>query len=452
MNKQFMLSLSVVMAVHAAGASQIWADPVLCANIGHEHSVLEIAPIFPDGMLGEYTLYDERQTTYDSIVFDAFEVNFATGQPANGLAQGGFDPICSSAPTCWDPRFDPCFDPDIRWYGMSISGTLCRFAEYVRRIASVRSLDGGDIQDHYVRALRVGFAPFPLLAIQSSEREQEDLSGFYMAVRIYRGAPGCSNPDEGMLLGGAAFRVVGENLMPREFSWVYVDLAENCIDLWVPNGEFAYDIAFYGDPGLTQYRNSTQSVLWTPKDPSSQGEVLSSSIYELDLNSAGTPTWMCQTYLACGTTLVPAAAFYSESLGDQPCLRLVVDSQDYPLRAGDQVTVTITDPSGPTSDTVALLWSNMRCPTGPGSGCEINRPGLGWCADLCLTLPADPRDQMICEKQLVNGTTTCTFTIPCDAEGQRYYLRAAKKNTCPDSCVSNIVGGRVGAPLPGDCP
>lgn len=116
-----------------------------------------------------------------------------------------------------------------------------------------------------------------------------------------------------------------------------------------------------------------------------------------------------------------------------PCLGLDVSN----LVAGSPGRFTVTGDPG---QTVGVLYS-LRTGT-----FTIPNPGrLGWCVDLGLRLPADPRSQIVCQGTVNGlGEFVCNVPIPPAARGLTVYFQAAARNTCPDYCSSDVVSRVVG--------
>ena len=114
-----------------------------------------------------------------------------------------------------------------------------------------------------------------------------------------------------------------------------------------------------------------------------------------------------------------------------PCLGLDVSQ----LTAGFPGTFTVTGTPG---DTVAILYSFQ-------AGSFVLNNVQGWCLDLGLRLPADPRSNLVAQGTVNGlGEFIATVPIPLQARGLTVLFQAAARNTCPDTCESDVVSRVVG--------
>ncbi len=136
---------------------------------------------------------------------------------------------------------------------------------------------------------------------------------------------------------------------------------------------------------------------------------------------------------AFGATSVYYDDFTMNQTGDcvaPPCLELTLD------RLLGNLKSTWTISGGTEGDTVALVYGT-RAGTTAGEQ-------LGYCFD--FGIKGVNADKLICQKQLgAGGTVDCTKNIPGgNFIGLEILTQAAKKATCPDPCMSNIVTEVIG--------
>ncbi|MFW5652717.1 MAG: hypothetical protein ACOC0P_01625 [Planctomycetota bacterium] len=126
-------------------------------------------------------------------------------------------------------------------------------------------------------------------------------------------------------------------------------------------------------------------------------------------------------------------SYEADAASSGPCLGLDVAQ----LTAGLPGTFTVTGDPG---TTVAVLYSLQT------GSFTIGDPGrLGWCVDLGLNLPADPRSQIAAQGQTNSlGEFVATIPIPLPAQGLTVYFQAAAQGTCPDFCSSDVVTRVIG--------
>lgn len=123
---------------------------------------------------------------------------------------------------------------------------------------------------------------------------------------------------------------------------------------------------------------------------------------------------------------VPLGTFTFTKISEE-CLGLCVAN----LVAGQNASITVT--GGTPFETVAVLWSTSLGSYQANSG--------GWCVDFGLQIPAsNPASRLAATGQFdANGEFTATVAVPGSAGGTALKLQAAEMNTCPESCMSNIV-------------
>lgn len=116
---------------------------------------------------------------------------------------------------------------------------------------------------------------------------------------------------------------------------------------------------------------------------------------------------------------------------NQDCLGLTVDN----LVSNKQAIFAV---SGATPGaTVAVLYSTQTGQFSYSSG--------GWCLDFGLKIPANKAPSRVVVMGVANssGNYTNSKRIPGSAQGLMIHFQAGEKDTCPDSCMSNIVSDTV---------
>lgn len=132
----------------------------------------------------------------------------------------------------------------------------------------------------------------------------------------------------------------------------------------------------------------------------------------------------------CPDPLGIMACFYAES-NQTPCLDLVIEGN----QAGSDMLCTVSNitPYGE----AAVIYS--------GKIGSFQFEGYGWCLDLGLYFKnlGDLRNKIVggVSKQDNNGDgqVKIVVKIPCKTGGKTIFFQAVQKNTCPDTCSSNVV-------------
>lgn len=124
--------------------------------------------------------------------------------------------------------------------------------------------------------------------------------------------------------------------------------------------------------------------------------------------------------------VLPLGTFTFERI-NAPCLDLCVEN----LVAGEEVTVSVG--GGVPGEDVVVLWGLQN-----GNG---SFEGFGWCVDFGFDVPFNMVDSRIVARGVFDETGQYSETrlVPVGLSGQRIRLQAAMGNTCPESCMSNLI-------------
>lgn len=250
----------------------------------------------------------------------------------------------------------------------------------------------------------------------------------------------CTGPDLGSVYDGILYDFGILNSSTNS-SWYFADV-DNLCDAGLfhqlpfqPDGGYQMILAKDFDPnnGTFTLASCAQPMLWgtKPNNPSQQGKIGWADDNPVDGQHTAPDECYDFTFGLCPEPLGTMVAFYADGGSTQACLDLSVDN----LVAGEEAVITITDPAGGSAE-VVVLFSLAR-------GSRIINGTLGWCLDLGLALPPDPRDNVICQGVTNAGTFTCTVSIPSQARGVTVHFQAGKRGTCPDSCESSVVTATV---------
>lgn len=116
---------------------------------------------------------------------------------------------------------------------------------------------------------------------------------------------------------------------------------------------------------------------------------------------------------------------------NQDCLDLTVDN----LVSGESAIFTVSnvEPGG----TVAILWS--------GETGQFTFESGGWCLDFGLQIPNGKAQSRVVMQGVANGNGVFANSkkVPAIANGMALHFQAGVRDTCPDTCMSNIVDQTV---------
>ena len=160
------------------------------------------------------------------------------------------------------------------------------------------------------------------------------------------------------------------------------------------------------------------------------GTVLYSATWTDQVSGGGQLQIQAMDLFANGATSIFYDDFKLEKTGNggcvaPDCLTVSVDR----LIGGLSSTFTIDDPNGSNS-VVALVY-------GFQSGQTNVNGQFGYCAS--FGIKGVSQDKLICQGKLSAGQKTCKQPIPGFAIGKRVLFQAAMRDTCPDTCMSNVL-------------
>lgn len=160
------------------------------------------------------------------------------------------------------------------------------------------------------------------------------------------------------------------------------------------------------------------------------GQVLYAGTWTEQVSGGGQLQLQAMDLFANAASSVFYDDFQLEKTGDggcvaPDCLTVSVDR----LIGGLASTFTIDDPNG-SNAVVALVYGFQDGQT------NVNGQS-GYCAS--FGIKGVNQNKLICQGKLSAGQKTCRQPIPGSAVGKRVLFQAAMRDTCPDTCMSNLL-------------
>lgn len=240
----------------------------------------------------------------------------------------------------------------------------------------------------------------------------------------------CAGPDSGGTFSGVIYDF---GSVPSGGYYYYnpLDLTPYGLNMANPADGSGANIHLLGSfNGSTFFLASTaQLMLWGTNvvtRAGDQGEIQWDDDAPTD-GTHGAPT-ECYSYAygLCPDPLGAMYASYGETQTD--CFSMDVSN----IVAGQPATFTVS--GGPAGNRQYSCAYSFR------TGSETYTNLLGYCAELSIDLPADPRSQLAWQQNDADGAFVKTIPIPASAPiGRTIYFQAAARDTCPDNCSSGRV-------------
>lgn len=433
MLRKFICLSAGLAACGVAGTAQ--AGPKVLQKIdgGIRVDPISIAPLYPDGTIGEYRPYvsSDDGACYGAG-YDSFEAvradsndpcGVGKGFMADGTASGGFDPFCNI-----NGSGDPCIENGYRWF----FGTT--YVQGGRRSSGVSATNNGGGTDNICRLQTAWYNAF---GTGETDPNGNTVGNIVIVINTYDGQwdqfCGTDEPND---LGGV---ILNFGTMPSGgYFYTDVDLADAGLALTVPTGDHGNQIQFFYDVDLTQQGFSSQIMLWGPKDPAAQGE--NAPIVYDDDNGDGVFDNVVECFDYSGAVPCPdpsasMVVFYGE--GEPPCQTFGVDQ----LIGGEPATFSVSSPDNPGSDFGVIYFLNRA--QGEAFRDCANQAGSNSLNELVQCYGGDPRDTLACQGRLNNsGNGSCTTPVPRAASGRTVTFVSVVRGSggwCAESLTQTIL-------------